>query len=99
MTLTADNWYSRDDSMAVAWRKYHRARPDVLTTWREQDGRWPLGHPNEDIEAESHDARRAPHNPVPSMTCDACLTAGICRCGNRFDGDNLCMLSACEQEE
>ena len=21
-----------------------------------------------------------------------------CSCGNRFDGDNLCMISACEQE-
>lgn len=22
----------------------------------------------------------------------------VCSCGNRFDGDNLCMISACEQE-
>lgn len=22
----------------------------------------------------------------------------VCVCGNRFDGDNLCMISACEQE-
>lgn len=22
----------------------------------------------------------------------------VCSCGNRFDGDNLCMVSACEQE-
>lgn len=22
----------------------------------------------------------------------------VCACGNRFDGDNLCMISACEQE-
>ena len=22
----------------------------------------------------------------------------VCSCGNRFDGDNFCMISACEQE-
>lgn len=22
----------------------------------------------------------------------------VCSCGSRFDGDNLCMISACEQE-
>jgi hypothetical protein len=26
------------------------------------------------------------------------LDAGICSCGNRFDGDNLCMASACQME-
>lgn len=24
--------------------------------------------------------------------------AEVCSCGNRFDDDNLCMISACEQE-
>lgn len=26
------------------------------------------------------------------------LAQGICGCGNRFDGDSLCMLSACQDE-
>lgn len=27
------------------------------------------------------------------------LEAGICSCGNKFDGDNFCMPSACQWEE
>ncbi len=27
------------------------------------------------------------------------LARGLCRCGNSFDGDNLCMVSACQWEQ
>lgn len=55
----------------------------------------------------THTTLRTLHAP------DVCLTCGetsevakvrlpppseVCSCGNRFDADNLCMLSACEQE-
>jgi hypothetical protein len=29
---------------------------------------------------------------------DCHLAQGVCGCGNRFGGDNLCMLSACQEE-
>lgn len=40
--------YSTSDSWAQAWVKFHAASPRVLAAWREQNGWWPMGHPNDE---------------------------------------------------
>lgn len=47
--MTAEDYgYSETDTWAKAWEKYLAKHPEVLASWRQQNGRWPVDHPNAD---------------------------------------------------
>lgn len=38
--------YDERDTWDEAWEKYEAAHPEVLSSWRKVNGRWPMDHPN-----------------------------------------------------
>ena len=39
--------YEEEDTLDQAWAKHAAAHPEVLASYRQQTGRWPMGHPND----------------------------------------------------
>lgn len=68
-----------------------------LKQWHKEAGRPKMPKQPEGLHNALEDAR---FNKVryEFLKGELNLKRGLCRCGNSFDGDNLCMLSACQWE-
>lgn len=72
-----------------------RNRDDKCSPWRVTNG----GYYSDDLVADWYPL--VPKHAIVRLTerlRDLLVANGICSCGNRFSGDNLCMPSACQSE-